>query len=100
LPDPAAGTALYRDALGLALDSEDGAYFHTERLPGVKHFALWPLSQAARSCFGADAWPADVPVPQAWIEFEWTTSRRRRRNWRRGGTRCSWRGGRSRGGRP
>ncbi|MGH2449373.1 MAG: VOC family protein, partial [Chloroflexota bacterium] len=35
-----------------------------------KHFALWPLSAAAESCFGAQHWPEDVPVPQAWIEFE------------------------------
>ncbi len=70
LRDRAAGMALYLDTLGLALDSEDGAYFHTERLPGVKHFALWPLSQAAQSCFGSDTWPAGVPVPQAWIEFD------------------------------
>jgi hypothetical protein len=66
----AAGAALYVDALGLPLDRDDDGYFHTERLPGVKQFALWPLSQAAQSCFGADTWPEDVPVPQAWIEFD------------------------------
>jgi hypothetical protein len=48
---------------------EDG-YLFTERLPGVKHFGLWPLREAAQACFGADDWPADVPVPQASIEFE------------------------------
>ncbi|VFS55293.1 Uncharacterised protein [Raoultella planticola] len=31
---------------------------------------LWPLAQAATSCFGSEEWPADLPVPQAWIEFE------------------------------
>jgi hypothetical protein len=36
----------------------------------VNHFALWPLSHAAQSCFGVDTWPEDVPVPQAWIEFD------------------------------
>ena len=70
LHDRTAGAALYLDTLGLALGSEDGAYFHTERLPGVKHFALWPLSQAAQSCFGSDTWPPGLPVPQAWIEFD------------------------------
>lgn len=48
------------------------AYLLTEHdaLGGVKHFALWPLAQAARSCFDADSWPDYLPVPQAWIEFE------------------------------
>lgn len=39
-------------------------------LEGVKHFALWPLAQAAESCFGTDQWPGNVPVPQGWIEFD------------------------------
>ena len=41
-----------------------------DALNGVKHFALWPLSQAAQSCFGSEIWPDDIPVPQGWIEFE------------------------------
>ena len=36
----------------------------------MKHFALWPLAQAAESCFGTDQWPGNLPVPQAWIEFD------------------------------
>jgi hypothetical protein len=43
---------------------------HTEALSGAKTFALWPLSQAARSCFGKDSWPENVPIPQAWLEFD------------------------------
>jgi hypothetical protein len=39
-------------------------------MQGAKTFALWPLTQAARSCFGKDAWPDDVPAPQAWLEFD------------------------------
>ena len=39
-------------------------------LDGVKHFALWPLTHAAQNCFGKDTWPEDIPVPQAWIEFD------------------------------
>ncbi len=69
LRDQTAGSAMYTDTLGLSLEREDDGYYHTERLPGVKHFALWPLAQAAQSCFGTEVWPADVPVPQAWIEF-------------------------------
>ncbi len=61
---------LYAQALGVTFEGGQDDYVFTERLPGVKHFGLWPLSDAARSCFGVDAWPADVPVPQASIEFE------------------------------
>ncbi|MBV8043569.1 VOC family protein [Pluralibacter sp.] len=66
--------AFYVDALGLPLKSMEGNsdYLLTEHdaLDGVKHFALWPLSQAAFSCFGSEQWPGDLPTPQAWIEFE------------------------------
>ena len=64
--------ALYADALGLPLASgpDDPDYMHTEKLDGVRHFALWPLASAARSCFGTDVWPAEVPKPTAWIEFD------------------------------
>ncbi len=61
--------AFYVGALGLPFKQE-GDYFHTEGLAGVNHFALWPFSQAAQSCFGKDTWPSDTPVPQAWIEFD------------------------------
>ena len=66
--DAAASRALYRDALGLPLEGEE--YASTGALPGIKHFGLWPLSMAARSCFGTDTWPDDVPRPQGTIEFE------------------------------
>jgi len=68
--DAAASRKLYLDDLGLGFTEEAGGYLHTESLSGAKTFALWPLSQAAQSCFGADAWPADIPVPQAWLEFD------------------------------
>lgn len=61
---------LYGEALGIPFKEENGGYLHTEALHGAKTFALWPLSQAAHSCFGNDAWPADVPAPQAWLEFD------------------------------
>jgi hypothetical protein len=61
---------LYAGALGIPFEESPGGYLHTDRLDGAKHFALWPLAQAADSCFGADRWPADVPVPQAWVEFD------------------------------
>lgn len=64
--------SLYLDALQLPLKSEphDANYWHTETLKGVRHFALWPLASAAQSCFGRDSWPADVPCPQGWVEFD------------------------------
>jgi catechol 2,3-dioxygenase-like lactoylglutathione lyase family enzyme len=67
--DPPASARLYRDALGIAFEATDD-YLHTGDLEGVKHFGLWPLADVARSCFGTDTWPDDVPVPQASIEFE------------------------------
>jgi len=60
----------YVDALGLSFQKEVGDYLHTEKLDGAKTFALWPLSQAAQSCFGSESWPSDLPVPQAWLEFD------------------------------
>jgi catechol 2,3-dioxygenase-like lactoylglutathione lyase family enzyme len=69
-PAPARSRRLYIDTLGLPLASESGEYFHTERLPGTKHFAVWPLSQAAEACFGSEQWPAHLTVPQVSIEFD------------------------------
>jgi predicted enzyme related to lactoylglutathione lyase len=64
-----ASKRFYGDALGIALAGEED-YPTTEGLPGVKHFGIWPLDQAAQSCFGAPEWPGHLPVPQGWIEFE------------------------------
>lgn len=61
---------LYRDTFGIGFKQERGGYLHTEALKGAKTFALWPLSQAAYSCFGRDTWPDDILVPQAWLEFD------------------------------
>src|SRR5689334_20563419 len=66
--DAVACRKFYSGALGLPFEEETNGYLHTGGLDGVKHFALWPLAQAAESCFGTDQWPGNVPVPQAWIE--------------------------------
>jgi len=63
-------TAFYRDGLSLSFTEEEAGYFHTEELAGVKTFALWPLAQAAQSCFGVAEWPSDFPTPTAWLEFD------------------------------
>lgn len=60
----------YVENLGLTFNRDEGGYLHTAGIEGVKHFALWPLSQAAQSCFGTDTWPKDLPIPQAWLEFD------------------------------
>lgn len=70
VPDPAQSRALYGEVLGIPFKEESDGYLHTEALQGAKAFALWPLSQAARSCFGTESWPADIPAPQAWLEFD------------------------------
>lgn len=68
--DTAQSRKLYSETLGIDFTEETGAYLHTEDLKGAKTFALWPLSQAAQSCFGRDSWPDEVPAPQAWLEFD------------------------------
>lgn len=68
--DTKESVAFYRDSLGLSFKEETGGYFHSEELQGVKSFALWPLSQVAESCFDVNEWPADLPTPTSWIEFD------------------------------
>jgi len=68
--EAAASRKLYRQTLGISFKEEKDGYLHTEALKGAKSFALWPLAQAAQSCYGKESWPNDVPIPQAWIEFD------------------------------
>jgi len=75
--DRVAGGNLYGETLNISFKKEQGGYLHTEALKAVRTFALWPLDQAAQSCFGKDSWPgntpvpqANTPVPQAWLEFD------------------------------
>jgi catechol 2,3-dioxygenase-like lactoylglutathione lyase family enzyme len=68
--DAEASRRLYRQTLGISFREERGGYLHTEELPGARTFALWPLAQAAQSCFGRDHWPDELPVPQAWLELD------------------------------
>jgi len=68
--DPSQSRKLFMDALGLPLEGEGDGYYSSGRIPGSKHFGVWPLSEAAEACFGAPVWPADRVVPQASVEFE------------------------------
>ena len=73
--DPDATHDFWAKTLGISLeeDTSSPGYFHTFDLAGTKAFALWPLAQAAEATFGTSEWPAHLPVPQAWIEFEVAT---------------------------
>ncbi len=62
-PDPQKSRELFVDAPGLPLEAAPSSdYFHSEQVEGSKHFAIWPLSEAARACFGTPDWPADRTV--------------------------------------
>ncbi|MCV2394001.1 glyoxalase [Actinotalea sp. M2MS4P-6] len=60
-------------ALGLPLTELAPSYFHSEQVAGAKAFAIWSLDQAAESVFGTSTWPAEHPVPQAWLELDVAT---------------------------
>ncbi|HMJ12248.1 MAG TPA: VOC family protein [Polyangiaceae bacterium] len=70
--DPAESRKFYFDSLGLPLEAmpHDDTYLHSEKIDGVRHFAMWPLKEAAQSCFGKREWPEAVPTPHSWIEFD------------------------------
>jgi catechol 2,3-dioxygenase-like lactoylglutathione lyase family enzyme len=68
--DIADARTFYGEVLGIDFEGGDAEYAYTERLEGVKHLGLWPLSAAAEACFGTAAWPSHLPRPQASVEFE------------------------------
>jgi catechol 2,3-dioxygenase-like lactoylglutathione lyase family enzyme len=68
--DMSESRAFWEVGLGIRLEEPSPGYFTNDELEGVKAFALWPLEQAAESCFGTDAWPQDIPAPAAWLEFD------------------------------
>lgn len=69
--DRAEGRRLFVDDLGLPLRNPKGNDFlFSQTLEGSRYFGVWPLSQAAKLCFGRDRWPSNRPVPQMFIEFE------------------------------
>lgn len=68
--EPEVSLTFWSGDLGIELHEAAPDYWATEDLEGVNAFALWPLAQAAAACFGTPTWPADLPIPQAWIEFD------------------------------
>jgi catechol 2,3-dioxygenase-like lactoylglutathione lyase family enzyme len=69
-PDPSLSVPFYRDTLALPLESVNGDYVAVDGFGGTKHLGVWPLADAATSCFGSPDWPDDVAVPQATLELE------------------------------
>jgi hypothetical protein len=69
-----AESRIWWSSLGFDLHENAPDYWGTENVDGVKAFALWPLAHAAENTFGTTEWPADIPVPQAWIELDVTTA--------------------------
>ncbi len=68
--DPASSVQFYKGAIGLPLEAVSGDYQASDSIGGCKHFGVWPLADAAQSCFGTSTWPDHIPTPNAGIEFE------------------------------
>jgi catechol 2,3-dioxygenase-like lactoylglutathione lyase family enzyme len=68
--DVDASRAFWGSGLAIELREAAPSYWTNDDLEGVKAFGLWPLAQAAESCFGTDAWPEGIPAPQAWLELD------------------------------
>jgi hypothetical protein len=60
----------YTETLGIEMEVMHDTYYHTSKLTGTRYFAVWPIEEAAESCFGKPQWPDEIPTPQAWIEFD------------------------------
>lgn len=72
--DVEASKAFWGDALGIEMAEAAPGYWATDDLNGVKHFGLWPLSEAADACFGTNTWPAEIPEPNAGLELDVETA--------------------------
>jgi catechol 2,3-dioxygenase-like lactoylglutathione lyase family enzyme len=68
--DVADARRFYGEKLSLPVKFDEGSDYSVVDLPGLKHFGLWTLRDAARSTFGQDEWPEEVPRPQATLELE------------------------------
>ena len=65
------GQRFFVDGLGLPLErAEGGDFLFSQNLKGSEYFGVWPLTEAARVCFGKESWPAGRPVPQMFVEYE------------------------------
>jgi catechol 2,3-dioxygenase-like lactoylglutathione lyase family enzyme len=68
--DVEASKSFWGEALGIEMEERAPGYWATDALPGLRHFGLWPLAEAAEACFGTSTWPAEVPEPSAGLELD------------------------------
>ena len=68
--DVDASRSFYGDALSLSFEGEAGDYVLTHRLERREAFRPVAPLGSGDSLFGTTVWPADIPIPQASIEFE------------------------------
>jgi catechol 2,3-dioxygenase-like lactoylglutathione lyase family enzyme len=68
--DVEASRAFWGAGVGIEFEEAAPNYWTNDDLEGVKAFALWPLEQAAESCFGTNEWPEEIPAPQVWLELD------------------------------
>jgi hypothetical protein len=68
--DSAASRDWWQKTLNQELAELAPDYYGTDDIEGVKAFALWPLAHAAENTFGTTDWPAELPIPQAWLELD------------------------------
>ena len=98
--DIAESRKLYADSLGISFKEDAGGYLYTGALQGAKHFALWPLAQAAKFCFGTDSGPITFPSRKHGWSLKWRTWSKRWPVSNRGDIECSSRTKRNRGAKP
>jgi len=84
-----ASRKLYNQILGIGFKEENGGYLHTEALQGAKTFALWPLSQAAQSCFGKIPGPTKFLLHTLGLSLTLTMSKKQPGSLNRKGIECS-----------
>ena len=94
-----ASRKLYSQMLGISFKGETGGYLHTEALKGANTVALWPLSQAAQSCFGKDPGPRGFLRRKPSSSLTLRVSKRRLLSLNRKGIECSSRTGKNPGAR-
>lgn len=68
--EPQSSREWWQTTTGIELAEIAPDYYGTDDLAGMKAFALWQLTEAAETTFGTPDWPADLPVPQAWMELD------------------------------
>lgn len=78
--DPAASRKLYSETLGLPFKEDANGYLHTGAVDGVKHFALWPLSQAPNPASAPINGPPIFPSHKLGSNLTWRISNKPPRN--------------------